>query len=202
MPENLIYPFPEPETIGMTLASEEVARVTSVAPGSIAEKAGIRPGDDITAVADQPLISIADISYALHHTADEASLPVTLLRNGKDSTTTLVLPNGWRRHSDVTERATIWPERGMALGGIRLEPAEGQGVGLKVKGLGKYGIHAAGLKAGFKEGDVILAFGDISTPTTEAALIGHLLQSHQQGDKVTVKVKRGDQTLDLQLPMQ
>jgi len=202
MPENLIYPFPEPETIGLTLASEEIAKVVSVAADSIAAKADVQAGDEIVSIAGQPLISIADVSYALHHTPDEASLDAVLKRGGAEQTVKLNLPAGWRRKSDVTQRVTVWPERGMALGGMRLEPAEGQGMGFKVKGMGKYGIHATAMKAGFKEGDVIVSFDGLTSPMSEGALLGHLLQTHQPGEQVKVVVQRGTETKGLTLPMQ
>ena len=47
----------------MELALDQVARVKAVAAGSIAEKAGLRPGDDIVNLDGQPLISIADVSW-------------------------------------------------------------------------------------------------------------------------------------------
>ena len=202
MPESLIYPFPEPETIGLTLASDDIGKVESVAAKSIAAIAGVQPGDVLVSVAGQPLISIADLSYALHHTADEATLDCVLKRGGAEQTVKLTLPSGWRRKSDVTLRAAVWPERGMALGGMRLEPAEGAGIGLKVKGVGKFGMHAAAMKAGFKEGDVIVSFDGLTTAISEGELLGHLLQKHQPGEQVKVVVQRGSEQKDLMLPMQ
>lgn len=202
MPENLIYPFPEPETVGLTLASEEIAKVVSVVPESIAAKAGVQSGDEITSIAGQPLVSIADVSYALHHTANVATVDCVLKRAGSEVKVTLTLPQGWRRKSQVTERATIWPERGMVLGGMRLEAAEGQGMGFKVKGVGKYGIHAAAMKAGIKEGDVVISIDGLNSPLSEGELIGHLMDSHQIGDKVKIVVRRGAEQKEFMLPMQ
>ena len=202
MPENLIYPFPEPETVGLTLASEEIAKVVSVVPESIAAKAGVQAGDEITFIAGQPLVSIADVSYALHHTANVATVDCVLKRAGSEVQVTLTLPQGWRRKSQVTERATIWPERGMVLGGMRLEAAEGQGMGFKVKGVGKYGIHAAAMKAGIKEGDVVISIDGLNSPLSEGELIGHLMDSHQIGDKVKIVVRRGAEQKEFMLPMQ
>ena len=202
LPEDLIYPFPEPETIGLTMKSDEIAKVESVAAGSIAAKAGVKAGDELASFAGQPLVSIADVSWALHRTANAATVACTVKREGKEVPLTLELPQGWRRKSQVTERATIWPERGMALGGMRVEAHEGEGIGLKIKGVGQYGIHATAKKSGFKEGDVLLAFDGITSKITEGELIGHLLQNRQAGEKVTVKVKRGAETKEIQLPMQ
>ena len=202
MPEELIYPFPEPETIGLSMLSDQIARVESVTAGSISEKAGIKAGDDIVSFAGQLLISIADVSWALHRTANEATVPCVVKRDGKDVPLSLTLPAGWRRKSHVTERATIWPERGMVLGGMRVESHEGEGIGLKIKGVGQFGMHAAAKKAGFKEGDILLSVDGITSKISEPDLIGHLFDHHQAGERVTVKLKRGAEILELQLPMQ
>ena len=202
MPEPLIYPFPEPETIGLTLASEAIAQVDAVAAGSIAEKAGLKAGDHITSFAGQPLIAIADVSWALHRAPNAGSLDCVVKRGGTEQTLKLTLANGWRRKADITRRVAVWPERGMALGGLRLEPHEGEGIGLKVKGMGQYGIHAAAKKAGFKEGDVIISISKIATRITEGELLGYLLEQHFPGDQVPVTVQRGRERKELVLPMQ
>jgi len=202
MPESLIYPFPEPETIGLTLVSEDIAHVESVAAGSIADQAGIKAGDEFVSFAGQPLISIADITWALHRTPNQGSIAAEVKRGDAKQSVKLTLPQGWRRKSDVSLRGTIWTERGMALGGLRLEACEGEGIGLRVKSVGTYGGHAAAMKAGFKEGDVILSFDSITAKTTETALLGHLLDNHQAGEQVTVVVQRGSEKKELKLPMQ
>ena len=58
LPMELIYPMPAPETIGLTLAADQRATIAAVAPGSIAEKAGLRAGDEFVSLADQPLVSV------------------------------------------------------------------------------------------------------------------------------------------------
>jgi serine protease Do len=202
LPEQLIYPFPEPEVLGLTMASEEIGQVESVAAGSIAAEAGLQQGDSITAVAAAPILSIADLSWALHQSADAGSLALTVKRGGKDQALTLTLPTGWRRNSRVTDRATIWPERGMALGGMRLEPCDAPGLGLKIIGVGQYGLHATAKKNGFQVGDLLQQFGGLTDRTSEGKLIGHLLQNKRLGEVVPVKVLRGDKTVELKLPMQ
>ena len=47
VPLDQIYPMPAPETIGLTLAPDHVARVTAVTAGSPAAAAGIRVGDEL-----------------------------------------------------------------------------------------------------------------------------------------------------------
>jgi S1-C subfamily serine protease len=73
---------------------------------------------------------------------------------------------------------------------------------LWVKGLGMHGMHAAAKKAGFQKEDVLVEVAGMRQRMSESRLHGHLMQEHRQGDKVPVKVRRGDSTVELLLPMQ
>jgi serine protease Do len=212
MPDEWLHPWPEPETIGLTLASEEVGRVASVMQGSEAAAAGLKPSDDILSVNGTPLISIADFSWALHRTPAKATLTVEVKRGGERMSVELSLPEGWRAKSDVTRRASIWPMRGMALGGLRIEPLAaderakrqipaGQ-TALLVTNVGQYGMHAAAKKAGFQKDDVIVEFAGKSDWTGESRIIGHLLRNHFPGDRIKVSVLRNGKRHELELPMQ
>ncbi|MEQ1853827.1 MAG: thioredoxin family protein, partial [Chthoniobacteraceae bacterium] len=70
IPTELVFPFPMPETIGLKLAPDQMARVESVTPGSIAAKAGLLSGDDLVALAGQPILSSADVSWVLHRSPE------------------------------------------------------------------------------------------------------------------------------------
>lgn len=212
MPDEWLHPWPESETIGLTLASEEVARVAAVRPGSEAAAAGLRDGDDILSVNGAPLVSIADLSWALHRTPANATLSLEIKRGDEGSTLPLNLAKGWREKSDVTRRTSIWPMRGMALGGMRIEPLsadertkrqipDGQAA-LLVTNVGQYGMHAAAKKAGFQKDDVIVEFDQKSHWKGESEFIDHLMRHHFPGESVQVTVLRGDQRRELTLPMQ
>lgn len=65
--------------------------VRSVEKGSSAEKAGLRAGDVITRVGDQPVNDTSDFTHALHsHGAGTVS--VAVIRDKKEQTLTLTLP--------------------------------------------------------------------------------------------------------------
>ena len=212
MPEQWLHPWPEPETIGLTLASEEIAQVSAVNSQSPAAGAGVKPGDEIISINGEPLISIADVSWALHRAPSATSLTLEVKRDGETKAIKLDLPEGWRRKSDVTLRASIWPMRGMALGGLRIEnlPDDerekanlgGDALALRVLNVGQFGMHAAAKKAGFQKDDVIIEFDGISKTMTECQLIDHLLEKRFPGERVKATVLRGQQTKELELPMQ
>jgi serine protease Do len=212
IPSDLIYPMPAPETIGLTLAPEQVAHVDAVAAGSIAEAAGIKPGDDLQSLGGQPLVSIADVAWGLHRSPESGSVAVIAQRDGKAVPMTLSLPKSWRMKSDISKRVGTWQMRGMATGGLVLEdlPNEdrdqrklgNKGMALLVKGVGQYGIHAAGKNAGFQKDDVIVEFDGTSERLSEGEMIGRALQMRKAGDRVKVSVLRGAERVEMMLPMQ
>jgi hypothetical protein len=212
IPAELIYPMPAPETLGLTLAADQVARVESVVPGSIVAKADIRPGDEFLTIGGQPLVSIADVSWILHQAPESGQLAAQLKRGGAEQSITLTLPPGWRAKSDISRRVGTWPMRGMAAGGLVLEDLGDEersrhslGAGamaLFVKGVGQYGKHAAAKNAGFQKDDVIVELDGMSDRITESEMLGRLLTKHSAGDQVKVTVLRGTERIDLQLPMQ
>jgi hypothetical protein len=212
IPVQWIYPWPAPETIGLTLAPDQAAQVESVAPGSVAAKAGLKPGDEIISLAGQPLVSIADVSWALHSAPDSGPFMAVVKRGDASKSLNLVLPANWRSKSDISRRASAWSMRGMATGGLVLEDlAEEERarralatdkMALFVKNVGQYGKHAAAKNAGFQKEDVIVELDGRSDRITEGEMMGHLLQKHQPGEKVRAVVLRGEQRLELTLPMQ
>ncbi|MGC2792896.1 MAG: PDZ domain-containing protein [Candidatus Sulfotelmatobacter sp.] len=82
--------------------------VRSVEKGSRADKAGLRAGDVITRVGDQPVHDTSDFSHVLHsHSA--GSVSVGVIRDKKEQTLTLTLPE--RRDSgEMIEQSLKSPE--------------------------------------------------------------------------------------------
>jgi S1-C subfamily serine protease len=212
VPPEWIHPMPSPETIGLTLAPDQIAKVTEVATGSAAQKAAFQPGDDIVSLAGQPLISTTDVSWILHRSPDTTTLPAVVKRGGAEKALELTLPAGWRLQSDFSKRSSVWSMRAMATGGMLLEdlPDEERAkrglnnsqLALFAKNVGQYGKHAAAKNAGFQKEDVIVEIDGITERTTEGGLIDHLLTERMAGTKVKATVLRGDKRLDLMLPMQ
>jgi serine protease Do len=212
IPSNLVFPFPAPEAVGIELALDHTARVKTVAQGSVADKAGLRAGDDILSLAGQPLISSADLSWALHHAAESGSLRLSIARGTRTLSKTLSLPDGWRAQSDISRRVGTWGMRAMALGGMLLEDLsdaerERRGVGVSqlalfAKHVGEYGEHAAAKKAGFKKEDVIVALDGVTRRSSEGQIIGQMLRTHKPGDTVKATVLRGTERIELSFPMQ
>lgn len=212
VPVERIYPMPQAETIGLTLAPDHPARVTAVAPGSAAAAAGLSEGDDLVSLAGQPLISVADFSWVLHRAPLYGSLPVVVRRQEKPLSLTLRLADGWRQKTDISKRVGTWSMRAMALGGMVLTELDAaaraerglasDAMGMFVKGLGQYGKHAVAKNAGFQKEDVLISIDGIVTRTNESELIGRLLASRKAGESVQVTVLRAGEKRTLSLPMQ
>jgi serine protease Do len=212
MPDEWVYFWPPPETLGFTLSAEHAARVESVVSGSPAERSGLRPGDDLSSLAGQPLISIADVTWVLHRAPASGALVALVKRDGAERTVKLALPADWRRKADISRRVGTWPMRGMVTGGLVLDDLDDEerrrrglghdGMALLVKSVGQYGKHAAAKNAGFQKDDLIVQLAGESARRTESEMIGHLLRNHQAGDQVQATVLRGDERIELSLPMQ
>jgi hypothetical protein len=212
IPEEWIYFMPAPETIGLTLAPEHIARVTAVAAGSPAEQAGLQAGDDIVSLDGQPLISSADLSWVLHRAPTSGALPAIVRRTGAEKKLSLTLPQGWRSRDEIARRVGSWPMRGMVTGGLKLNdlPASERAarrigasdLALLVTHVGQYGKHAAAKNAGFQKDDIIVALGSHRERLTESALLGLLLQTTRPGEKLKATVLRGAERIELLLPMQ
>ncbi len=107
MPMSLLYPYPKPETLGLTLAEDPVTGVVAVAEGSVAAKAGFRAGDEILALEGQPLVSVADVSWVLHRFPESGTLHATIRRGGTTSELSVALADGWRAGNENSARRLL-----------------------------------------------------------------------------------------------
>ncbi len=212
LPLPLIYPFPAPDTLGLEMAPDHATRLKAVVPGSPADQAGLRAGDELLTLDGQPLISIADVSWVLHHAPERGALPVQFQRGAARQTARIPLPPGWRTRADISRRVGTWELRALALGGLVLEdlpdderarrglPADR--LALRVTHVGQYDRHAVARRAGFRKDDLLVEIAGSGRRETESALIGRLLTQHRPGDTIKAVVLRGSERLELDLPLQ
>ena len=212
IPEDMIFPMPAPETIGLTLAADHIARVESVATGSAADKAGVLAGDEFASLAGQPLVSIADVSWVLHRAPATGTLSASVKRGTETKSLDIPLTAGWRAKSDISKRVGTWQMRGMANGGLVLEDLsdearaargiEKEALALFVKSVGQYGKHAAAKNAGFQKEDIVVEASGLTGRMGEGEWIANLLRKNMPGEKVKTTVLRETQRVELTLPMQ
>src|SRR5262249_21496686 len=61
-----LYVYPLPSSIGLTTDLDDGLKITVVDSGSPAAAAGLASSDELVSINRQPLISLADIQWALH----------------------------------------------------------------------------------------------------------------------------------------
>ncbi|MBL8890542.1 MAG: thioredoxin family protein [Planctomycetaceae bacterium] len=213
IPEEVLFPYPHPKSIGLILDSKTRSKVQRVEKGSIAERGGFLPGDSIETMAGQGILSMADIQWVLHGVpASGGQVPVEVQRDGGAERLTLELPTEWRRGGDLSWRASSWGLRRIATGGLVLKPLDAnarragefaeQQMALRVDYVGEYGAHAAGKQAGFQQHDILIEVDGQRSLMTEGAVFHYLTTNKKVGDQFVVVVRRGREDLRLTLPIQ
>lgn len=213
LPEETLFPYPHPSSIGLTMDPKELATILKVEPNSLAAKAGLKAGNVIQSLNGQPLLSIADIQWVLHNVpATGGTVHVGVQLGPKAEVLLLKLPAGWRRAGDISWRASTWGLRRKALGGMKLDeltaeertdlklPADK--LALRIAHVGQYAPHDVAKRAGFQKGDLLVGFDGHAEPMRESDLILHALTQRKPGDTLAVEILRGNQrrTVRLTLP--
>src|SRR5690606_34463816 len=101
---DMLWRYPLPDNIGLSIAPDSGIRVQEVAADSTAAAAGLQAGEDVTHMNGQPMASIADMQWVLHHLPNEdTTVEVTGSKSGMQ---TLTLEAGWKE-SDISWRGSI-----------------------------------------------------------------------------------------------
>lgn len=211
VPLLLSHPTPAPATIGFELSHNHRATITSVQPDSLAAKAGLRPRDEILTANSTPIISPADLSWALHLLQKEP-LELTILRAGSKIGITLKLPEDWRLGTDISRRVGTWPMRAWIGGGMKLRDLSDQErreknlttvqLALLAEHVGQYNDHAAAKRNGFQKGDILLQIDNLDTRLSESKLFALLLQKHPKPTYLKATILRNGKKLPLTFPIQ
>jgi hypothetical protein len=197
--DEVLYPYPDPEVVGLKMNPQEMAKIERVSAGSSADLDGFRPGDEIVALDGQPLLSLADIQWVLHNAPATARLPARVRRDGTSIDLTMTLPDGWRR-GNLSWRPTSWQLRQMGLGGMKLDELKDEDrrqakllsdrMALKIAHVGEHGEHAVAKRAGLQRGDIIVSFDGNDRRMTESQLLDYTLRQKHRGERVAVTVLR------------
>ena len=194
-----LWPFPLPENLGLRMNSDDNLLVRSVAADSPAARAGVEPGDLLVSLGQQPLVSEADVQWVLHHAPDEAKLAVVLRRGGESVQKTLDLQGDWRK-SATSWRASLGPARP----GLMLEPdpfKQKQGVGPADMGLTVRYPRGPAVKAGLRNGDLLIAIDGRSDLLMEADALKYIHIDRADAASADLTVLRKGEKLTLTLPL-
>ena len=197
IPDNALWTYPMPSALGIELDVNERAKVKSVAPGSSAEKDGFRVGDQIVSLARQPLLSIADVQWVLHHsTRDAESLQAEIRRGGDLQALSLSLPKDWRKNGDFAWRACNGIVSPLPEGSHDLTADEKRALGLPATAIA---IRAKWDGRGFQKDDVIVEVEGKRSGMTASDFIALSVQEKKPGDKIALKVLRAGRELSTQV---
>jgi hypothetical protein len=201
-----LWVYPLPSSIGLTMDTDDGLRIKAVAADSPAAKAGLKAGDELMQLAGQRLISEADIQWVLHNSANDAKLRVAFAHEGKLVTATIEVAGNWKE-GDIAWRASSW--YGLRQG-LKVDPLTADekkkrslgedDLGLVIKGLFGTGGQAL-TKAGLKQNDVIVAIDGKTAALTESQFLAALRLQHGPDDSVKLTILRGEQRMEIQVPM-
>jgi S1-C subfamily serine protease len=208
----VLFPYPHPKAIGLVLDPQERATVLRVESGSPAEQAGLQKGDALTHLSGQPLLSMADVQWVLHHVPPSGGpVKARIDRGGKSAELTIALEKGWRKRDDIAWRASSWELRRMALGGLFAKNMSAElrtnhklpldGMALKIEHVGQYAPHDVAKKAGFRAGDILVSYDGRTDLVRETDLLAYALNRAEKGP-AKVGVIREGKRIELTLPGQ
>jgi hypothetical protein len=206
--KELVYRYPYPENVGLTLELDPNNRVKSVRPDSPAAKAGVLPGDRILKADAVPVLTTADLQFALDPLPEEGQVTLVVERAGaRKDPLVLRLPAGWRK-SDVGWRASmeavppivgIWGETLKPASRTKRELPEDR-LALRVTFLfpGKGWDETRGSLA---MGDIILGLDGERLPDLDVRQFhAHFRLKKSVGDRAVLNVLRGKEKLDIPVP--
>jgi hypothetical protein len=202
VPDTLLFPYPMPDVVGLSLDLKEKASVKSVAAGSAAEKGGFKAGDAIRKLGGQPILSVADVQWVLQNAKEPCTIEAELDREGKAEKASLALAEGWRRKDDWTWRTGVWRMRHQFLGTQPLENISADdrqklglaadGLALRIKGFAPDFVKEKeqGGGAETQKDDVIVEVDGKKDLNGEGGLLAHLF-AKKPGETADLTVLRG-----------
>ncbi|KAF0246639.1 MAG: PDZ/DHR/GLGF domain-containing [Planctomycetota bacterium] len=200
MPDNLLWVYPMPDTIGVTIDVADGAKIASVAAGTPAAKAGAQAGDVVLSINGAPMFSIADFQFVLQNSPDQATLKVEVQRGTETKVLSIAISGDWRKAADFTWRTSCGDLRlGMQMESLNDGERKAAGLragGIKVKNAWPKG--PAGM-AGFQAGDVIVALNGQPVPDKETDFLAWIRQKFLPGQKIKLTVVRGAKKQDISM---
>jgi photosystem II stability/assembly factor-like uncharacterized protein len=200
--KGLIYAIIDTEKVGTGTASSAYfgavmdpvadkggAKLVSVTADSPAAKAGLKDGDIVIKVGDTKITSDDDLvnSYTDKKAGDK--LKLTVLRDKKEQVIELTL--GTRPGDGPTQ-----PAQPAAVPSLGFTQGRAQTAGVLVASVTEGGPAE---KAGIKDGDLIVALDGKAIESVQDQRT--FLATKKEGDKVKVKVMRGEESKELEVTL-
>ncbi|HUB92013.1 MAG TPA: DegQ family serine endoprotease [Dyella sp.] len=190
-----IKPVDDDMVKALKLDSAKGAIVVSVSPDSAAQKAGLQSGDIILAYNGHDVLQGADLPPMVAMTKPGSTVPITILRDGKEKTIDATIGTMPRDQSALSAMGKAMPSSGANALGLSVENVDASTrsqLGLK-PGEGVAVANVTGpvaAQAGLQPGDVILMVNQKKVGSVEAFRTA--TAGVKPGDTVLLLVRRGD----------
>lgn len=212
IPDKYLFQYPHPKALGLIIDPATCGTITQVKEDSPAKQAGFQSGDEIVAMNEQPVLSIADMQWVFQQADDGDTIQFTIQRDQETHSLEMTLPDRWRERDDIAWRVSSWPLRRMVFGGMVLKPVDparrsnlkipdGK-LALEVTHVGQYGLHATAKKAGIRKGDVVVGYGGRDDLRRETDLLAYGTRNFQSGDTIPIEILRGGERQTVEIPAQ
>jgi serine protease Do len=183
------------ESIG--LGKAQGALINRIEPGAPADKAGLEAGDVITKIDGKAIEKSSDLPRVVGNTKPGTKSTVTVFRRGATKDLSIVIaemePEKVAKRAPEPEEKPKTTSSVQGLGLVVVDLTDAQKTELKIKGgVRVESLQEPALRAGLREGDVILAVGNI-----EVAQVKDFVAAVAKMDKtksVSVLFRRGDLT--------
>lgn len=189
--------WPLPENVGLKLDRDDGLRVTNVAAGSPAAKAGLVAGDVLAAARDRKLFGQTDFRGVLHRGPRGAGeVEVRWVRDGRPMEAKLALADGWRKtvldwrmsvsQGNVGADLGFWPLASSAADRAKIKVPAGK---LLVRAYAPFGTAKA---AGLTQQMWVTAIDGQQPDLSGRGLLVWFRLRHERGDPVTISVVTSD----------
>ena len=183
------------ESIG--LGKAQGALVNRIEPGAPADKAGLEAGDVIIKIDGKLIDKSSDLPRLVGNTKPGTKSTLTVFRRGATKELSIVIaemePEKIAKPASETEQKPKTSNSVQGLGLVVVDMTDAQKAELKIKaGVRVESLQEPALKAGLREGDVVLAVGNI-----EVAQVKDFAAAVAKMDKtkpVSVLFRRGELT--------
>ena len=197
-----VFTYPPPDNLGIVLDVDGGNLVAKVKPDSPADKAGLKQGDRVLRIADQPVASFADASFALEEWKSDKPIPVSWKNGGSVREAMLSLAPGWRK-TNITWRPSLLDMLpAVPFRPEELTPEERKRVGIPAEQAAfRQGprVHSTLAEAGVKPDDIVLSIGGAPINGTSDDLLGHVRRNFLKGETVEVAIMRRGTDIKLQI---
>lgn len=193
---DMLWRYPLPDNLGLSIDPKNGIRIQSVEADSPADRAGLKAGEDVTYVNGQPITSIADVQWVLHHLPNtETKVEVRGSRTGPH---TLKLPAGWKE-TDVSWRGSLWSvQPRLRVWTPELTPGERRKHGIPqdqsaylVKWINTDSPGGRSARdSGLKQGDIIIAVDGKALRMTPPQFNAYIKLNYKVGEQLPLTVLR------------